>query len=912
MHTLRKWSLLVLLFLLTAGMPPARANVSAQEPTADPSTTINSALAIVPPVIDGSIGSGEWHLGNRVTFDRGFMVAANDGIRLYILLNLTGDTGDDAGIGDFFWVTFDVDRDGAIDPNLDLNYGLVPSTGNMRYQYYLGPGQWTGLQPNTRSSRAKGFGCFFADGTLTVSTSPFWLDCQNHRVWELAFDLAEIGAAPGQAVRMGFRVTSGNPTFTVNVPTNFTTSFASLITVNLSTVTLPSSSRGASIRWETDPMEFTQAIQTRTNTLPLVQDKDTVARLYVDVQGANSQPVVAYLYGTVGGVDLPGSPLATLYTAPSIVTRGSLDATANFLLPSAWDQGTVTFRGRARMLSSASEIATAETAITFNVRRRPTYWYLPLNIGSASSPWLINTTEMDRQRSYLEAIYPVPSVSWVLKPWTAVGVTTVANSIAALNNYYNSVFLAWITSVFLTGNPPFPLPEQIYGFTPTGGGLSDPVWEGGAARVARGFRGTSAEGTMAHEINHNLDRSSTGTWGRHVPGGCSAGGPDSAWPYANDDIQEVGFDTRRPWMATPTQRTVVLANAPDIMSYCQSGYLPTKWISPYRWTNLFDVFAPPTGTELSEDKAQFQTVFYISGEIHRSGRGVLYPVLIQPGIPSPRFEAGSGELRIVGAQGTLLRFLFPVEFLDDPEEPVETVHFNFQLPYVRGATKIVLLHNGQEIADIPFSPNPPTVRVTSPKADQVFEVARPMPALESYRPTETLRIAWAASDPDGDPLRFTILYSPDNGQSWYPVAWNVEGNSYELDLNLIPGGRSAKLRVIVTDGVNTAQDDSDGIFAVGNHAPLVTAVAPPIAPPNQPITLTGEAVDPEDGALPEGRMVWTEGSTALGLGRTLQVVLPPGLHTLTLTAADSAGLTAQTSVSVFVGYRTYAPLIQRR
>lgn len=903
-------ALLFTLSLLAAGTVPAGAVTPAQEPAADPFTTITSALASVPPAIDGYLGFGEWNLSSQVTFDRGFMVAANDGIRLYILLDLTGDTGNDAGTGDYFWVTFDVDRDGVIDPNLDLNYSLAPNTGNMRYQYYLGPGQWTGLQPNTRSSRAKGFGCFFADGTLTFNP-PFSIQCRNHRVWELAFDLAEIGATPGGTVRMGFRVASGNPSFTINVPSGFTTSFANLITVELSPVALPGSSPAATIQFEANPLELTQAIQTPTNTLPLVQDKETVARLYVDVNGAVSQPVVAYLYGTASGVDLPGSPLALLYTAPSVVNRANLNDAANFLLPSTWDQGAVTFRGRARKLSSTSEISTANTAVTFNLRRRPTYWYVPLNTGTEAAPVLISTAEMDSQRSYLQTVYPVPGVSWVFKPWTAVGVTTVGNSIAALNSYYNSAFLAWIIGLLATGNPPFALPEQIYGFTPSGGGLSDPVWAGSAGRVARGYRGTSQEGTMAHEINHNLDRSSSGTWGRHVPGGCGAAGPDPAWPYANDDIQEVGFDTRQPWVAGAGQRSVLPSNAPDIMSYCQTGYLPTKWMSPYRWTNLFSVFAPPTSAQLAEAKAEAQTVFYVSGEVHRSGRGVLYPALIQPGIPSPRFETGRGELRVVGAQGILVRFPFPVEFLDDPEEPVETVYFNFQLPFVRGGTKIVLLYNGQEVADIPFSPNRPTVQITSPKADEVFEVAKAMPALEGYQPTDILRITWTASDPDGNPLRFTILYSPDNGQSWHPVAWNVEGNSYDLDLNLTPGGRAAKLRVIVTDGVNTAQDETDGTFAVGNHAPWVSAAAPAIVPPNQPIPLTGEAVDLEEGALPEERLVWTKGSTVLGLGRTLQVVLPPGSHTLTLTAADSQGLTAQTSITLFVGYRTYAPLIQR-
>ena len=65
-------------------------------------------------------------------------------------------------------------------------------------------------------------------------------------------------------------------------------------------------------RFETNAIEVTQAIQDRDNTLPLVADKRTVARLYADVNGVGSvQPSIVYLYSSSGGNDLPGSPLAT-------------------------------------------------------------------------------------------------------------------------------------------------------------------------------------------------------------------------------------------------------------------------------------------------------------------------------------------------------------------------------------------------------------------------------------------------------------------------------------------------------------------------------------------------------------------------------------------------------------------------
>ncbi|MCX7681849.1 MAG: hypothetical protein N2508_07795 [Anaerolineae bacterium] len=887
---------------------PAGFKVLAAGPT---SLAINAAAVSTPPRIDGIVGVGEWNLSSKVNFENGFMVAANDGIRLYVLLDLLYDNGNDAGNGDYFWITFDVDEDGQIDANLDLNYGLAPN-GNMRYQYYLGPGSRTPLQPATRSSKAKGFGCFLGDGSMVVTSFfPVSITCNAHRIWEFAFDLAEIGAAPGHTIRVGFRAASGTPQFTNDVPANFYNDFSNLILVTLTNVALPSYSSSATIEFDTHPIEFTQAIQKRDNSLPLVQDKATVARLYVDADNATaSQPVIAYLYGSVDGVDLPGSPLALLYQAPLAISRAYLNQTANFALPDTWDQGTVTFRGKARTLGG-SEINTADIPITFNLRQKPTYWYIPINTGSAASPNLISTDEMDSQRSYLQTVYPVPGVRWVYKPWTAIGATTIANTIAKLNEYYQVALLAWIASVILHGQAPYAMPDQIYGFTPSGSGQSDPVWLGAAGRVARGYRGSSLEGTMAHEINHNLDRSTYGTWGRHVPKGCGAAGPDPNWPYLDDDIQQVGFDTRQPWVSTPSQKSVVPSNVPDFMSYCQSGFLPTKWISPYRWNHLYNAFAVPMNTAMLRRVEQIQSVYYISGEVHQDGSGSLNPAFIQPGIPSEPLGEGNAALRILGAQNEVLyNHVFNVAFLEDPEEPVEVTYFSFQLPYQRGAKRIVLVYQGNEIASIPFSAHSPVVTLTAPNGGRSFSVSKAARPDKVYSPTDILHIAWSASDADGDSLYFTLLYTPD-GQSWYPIVSNIQGNSYDLDLNLIPGGAAARIRVIVTDGVNTAQDDSDGTFIVEDHAPLVTASAPLVAQPGEQIALMGEAVDPEDGPLPDESLVWTEGEDVLGTGRELLVSLDAGWHTITLYATDADGNTAQAQVTVWVGYRVFLPLVLR-
>ncbi|HWQ82977.1 MAG TPA: hypothetical protein VN363_00330, partial [Anaerolineales bacterium] len=585
---------------------------------------IASAFTTTPPSLDGSIGFGEWP-GSSLPFENGYLSVVNDSIRLYVLLNVRGDVVDDR-TGDYFWLTFDVDGDGVIDANLDLNYGLSPATGNMRYSYYLGPSTWTGLQADTFSARAKGFGCFFADGSLQFTFFPFSLTCNRHRVWELGIDLAEIGADPGDTLKVGLRVASNSPAFVNEMPPGFSADFSSLIQVNTSPspflTIIPNDL--ADVHLEADAFELTQAIQDRDNTLPLVWGKTTTARVYVDTDGVFSgQPSKAYLYASQGGVDLPGSPLAKYQTAPTTITRSDLGDTANFQLPAYWTrQSQVDYHARSANMFGGVDVSGSQL-INFAFHQDPLVWIVPINTGSNASPVLVSNAEIASQESAMEAAFPVRDIRFVHKPWQVIGPTTVGETIDELNQYFGTVVLAWVLGLIFGGSPPFELPDQVYGFTPSGGGISDPTWyDSGGGWVARGFRGTSGELTMAHEINHNLDRSLDGTWGRHVPGGCGAGGPEGpTWPYANDDLQEVGFDTRLPWQTTASKVTAIPANWPDFMSYCQSGKLPTKWISPYRWTHISDVFVNNVNRNLLNRVDEITEVFYISGTVFPDGTG---------------------------------------------------------------------------------------------------------------------------------------------------------------------------------------------------------------------------------------------------------------------------------------------------
>jgi len=129
----------------------------------------------------------------------------------------------------------------------------------------------------------------------------------------------------------------------------------------------------------------------------------------------------------------------------------------------------------------------------------------------------------------------------------------------------------------------------------------------------------------------------------------------------------------------------------------------------------------------------------------------------------------------------------------------------------------------------------------------------------------------------------------------------------------LAGGSGAKVRVLTSDGMNNSSDESDAPFTVGRKGPQAYILSPEedtTVQPGSVLFLQGYAYDLEDGALDEAALRWSSNRDGdLGTGGQALVALSQGQHIIMLTAADSDDNTSATTINVFVGYKTYLPLI---
>ena len=662
-------------------------------------------------------------------------------------------------------------------------------------------------------------------------------------------------------------------------------------------------------------LEVTQVVQDLKNSVPLAEAKPTVVRAHVKNLGTGTPTVDGRLVGTLIGSSGGRTSLGTLSPSNAGKTiralpspsRASLDDSFYFELPDAWLTGRVEleFRGIDTTLTCSEPDGTPDckVTVTFIPVAPLSMKFIALTYndkaGVAHTPTLADVFQVATE--YL-AHYPINRIDGdlgvvVTKSNACLGFTVTAAMRKELNSLRNSDCKNDSCKQFYQG-----LLADQSSCSPAPGANGESDLPGSASVV---FFPTDRIGTRAHEQGHALgfahtDYSADGKSGEEACGDakgkaipCSKLEGDGTLSASKDQYAPntaYGFDANN----LSAQR-IFPPETSDFMSY---GV--TRWPSRTNYVQLFNKFrvsgagdAPVLKIASGTTVSATMTVL-IEGSVALDGSAGSIGSVFSSSTPGTVTlpAAGSYAIRIDNAQGVAL-----ATYSFDPVAGSETPtigSFSLQLPWDAGARRIVLLRNGQQLALRQASANIPVVKVTSPNGGESLTGA-------------TATFAWTASDPDGDTLTYAIEYSSNNGATWKALAIGWNAKSLVADLTRLAGGTQSLIRVTASDGFNSAEDRSDGVFTVPLRAPAAFIAVPTnnqLYVGDQTILLKGMALDIKDGVLDGARLSWSSSlNGALGSGSSLTINamnLQEGTHAITLAGTNSTAGTGNATTSIRV------------
>lgn len=624
-------------------------------------------------------------------------------------------------------------------------------------------------------------------------------------------------------------------------------------------------------------IEINQAIQNANNSIPLIAMKRTVVRAYISIAPA-AGPIAgvggvlrvyrgAQLLGKVDPFN-PGQRIRA-FSAPN---WRQINQTLNFEVPFGWLTGTLRFEVEVNPDQSVQELNYGNNLLSatgqfvdggdLRVAWVPIRYTAPGYTGPQTPGSRIAQGE-----AWLKATYPLSHVRVKYYPWP--GFTWSGNVNFGTGGTKLLAYLQRLLQLSQTQ----PRPDHIYGWLPSGvfsgNGLA---WLPGQAAFGNDTDGRWRR-TFTHEVGHNRN---LGHWNAMI----GVHGFDVA-------AREVREDTRLDFMVP--------------------GRLENEaWVAPGVYTYLHDhmsMTADQSASPASAVPGAATEYLLVGGIVGLDGSADLstFYRLTQtdPMANPPAGNAYCVEQR--GAGGAVLASqCFDANFeYGDSTEPMNAAPFALTVPYQPGTQEIALTLGSNTIAKRPVSSHAPQVTAGAPSGGTVKT------------------FTWSASDLDNDPLSFSLLYSPNAKQSWQAVAADLIQTTFDLDTATLTGGDNAFLRILATDGVNTAFQDV-GPFSVGDKGPLASIDSPPQGTAytlGETVLMAGSAFDPEDGELPDTALTWSSNvAGVLGTGGWFERSdLALGQHIITLSAVDSKGHTATANVTITIRppNMLYLPLVLR-
>jgi hypothetical protein len=536
-----------------------------------------------------------------------------------------------------------------------------------------------------------------------------------------------------------------------------------------------------------ESLEITQAVQTPSNSVPLVAGRPAIVRVYAKYTGAVVPgKVTVSLTGTRGSEVL--SPVALDPQAVSASpSRATYSSSFNLLLPDDWLSGTVamtaTVDSEAAVDESDETNNTATATLKFNTVPALDIVIVPINYThtGAINPGFYPVPTQDTISDFIRRTYPVGQIKVSFHSQiTFVGDLSnpstwnnLLATVAAVRNNSTQVFYGLVSTGTTSSNTWVPLNGSfVLGI----GYVGSRVSAGLDIPAALGLPADTTLVTAAHEIGHNLGRT-------HAP--CipppsplsDLSGIDPNYPDSTASIVQFGVDVSNRIVLNPS-------TAKDVMSYCDPA-----WVSDYTYKALYNALR---GTTPAATSAAPQASLFVRGSIGPDGTASLAPVYDITGVPDAAPNSSDYRVEFLDAAGNVVASQqVAVSEIEQPHVVALSQGRLVQQPNalaVRGmdsrapqlAINMIVAAPAQPFSSMRLV-RAGTVLTTRAQRPAHPAIAADAPSVERHDGQLLLR--WNAAN--GPAL---VRYTTDNGVTWTTLGVDLLGGELNIDPATLPAG----------------------------------------------------------------------------------------------------------------------------